>query len=37
VLPSFGDFTGCAMIEARAHDQVWVVAGETILRVAGRR
>jgi uncharacterized protein len=37
VLPSFGDFTGCAMIEARPHDQVWVVAGETILRVAGRR
>jgi DNA ligase-associated metallophosphoesterase len=32
VLPAFGDFTGCAEVSAREGDEVWVVAGDDVLR-----
>ena len=32
VLPAFGDFTGCAEVEPAEADQVWVVAGDQVLR-----
>jgi DNA ligase-associated metallophosphoesterase len=34
VLPAFGDFTGCAEVEPADPDQVWVVAGDQVLRVS---
>ena len=34
VLPAFGDFTGCAEVEPAGDDQVWVVAGDQVLRVS---
>ena len=34
VLPAFGEFTGCAEVNAQAGDQVWVVADETVELVA---
>ena len=37
VLPAFGEFTGCAEVEARAEDEVWVVADERVVRVAAPR
>jgi uncharacterized protein len=33
VLPAFGEFTGCAEVEARADDEVWVVADDGVVRV----
>ena len=33
VLPAFGDFTGCAEVEPAESDQLWVVAGDQVLRV----
>jgi DNA ligase-associated metallophosphoesterase len=33
VLPAFGDFTGCAEVEPAEADQLWVVAGDQVLRV----
>ena len=33
VLPAFGDFTGCAEVEPTGDDQLWVVAGDQVLRV----
>ena len=35
VLPSFGDFTGCAEVDPAGDDQVWVVAGDQVVRVTG--
>jgi len=35
VLPSFGDFTGCAEVEAAEGDAVWVIAGESVVRAGG--
>lgn len=40
VLPAFGDFTGCAEIEAEVDDRVWVVAGGAdaqVVRVSAGR
>ena len=34
VLPAFGEFTGCAEVDAQPGDQVWVVADETVQSVA---
>jgi DNA ligase-associated metallophosphoesterase len=34
VLPAFGEFTGCAEVEARPDDEVWVVADDGVERVA---
>ena len=34
VLPAFGEFTGCAEVEPREGDKVWVVAGDRVLRVS---
>jgi DNA ligase-associated metallophosphoesterase len=36
VLPAFGDFTGCAEVNPDDGDEVWVVAGNEVMRVAGR-
>lgn len=36
VLPAFGDFTGCAEVRPDDGDEVWVVAGNEVARVAGR-
>ena len=33
ILPAFGDFTGLADVEPAPSDQVWVVAGDVVLRV----
>jgi len=33
VLPAFGEFTGCASIEARRGDRVWVVAEDYVIPV----
>ena len=33
VLPAFGEFTGCAEVEAREGDEVWVVAEDEVVRV----
>lgn len=35
VLPAFGDFTGCAEVSPDDGDEVWVVAGDEVTRVAG--
>jgi DNA ligase-associated metallophosphoesterase len=37
VLPAFGEFTGCAEVEPRERDEVWVVAGDRVLCVGGSR
>lgn len=37
VLPAFGDFTGCAEIDAEPDDRVWVVAGGAAPEVVGVR
>ena len=34
VLPAFGDFTGCAEVEPADDDQLWVVAGDQVVRVS---
>ena len=34
VLPSFGAFTGSAVVRPRAGDQVFVVADDQVIRVA---
>lgn len=36
VLPAFGEFTGCAEVDAQSSDQVWVVADESVLLVPRR-
>jgi uncharacterized protein len=33
VLPAFGEFTGCAEVEAVDGDEVWVVAGDEVVHV----
>ena len=33
VLPAFGEFTGCASIDAKLGDSVWAVAGESVICV----
>jgi len=30
VLPAFGDFTGCAVVDAAEGDSVWVVAADVV-------
>lgn len=35
VLPAFGSLTGCALVAPVATDRVYVVAGETVVRVGG--
>lgn len=35
VLPAFGEFTGCAEVAPSEGDQVWVVAGDRVVRVGG--
>jgi DNA ligase-associated metallophosphoesterase len=34
VLPAFGEFTGCAEVDPRDGDDVWVVAGDEVTHVA---
>ncbi|MDB4889130.1 MAG: ICC-like putative phosphoesterase [Gemmatimonadetes bacterium] len=34
VLPAFGDFTGCAEVDAEGGDSLWVVAGDQVSRVS---
>jgi uncharacterized protein len=34
VLPAFGEFTGLADIDAQASDQIWVVAGDEVIKVS---
>jgi DNA ligase-associated metallophosphoesterase len=36
VLPAFGDFTGCAEVDAGAGDAVWVVAEQSVAPVSER-
>jgi DNA ligase-associated metallophosphoesterase len=36
VLPAFGEFTGCAEVSPDDGDEVWVVAGNEVTRVAAR-
>ena len=33
VLPAFGDFTGLADVDPAPSDQVWVIAGDQVMRV----
>jgi hypothetical protein len=33
VLPAFGEFTGLANVSPATADRVWVVAGESVVRV----
>ena len=33
ILPAFGEFTGCAEVVAEEGDEVWVVAGDDVLRI----
>ncbi|MDQ2667415.1 MAG: ligase-associated DNA damage response endonuclease PdeM [Gemmatimonadota bacterium] len=33
VLPAFGEFTGCAEVEAEETDELWVVANDEVCRV----
>ena len=33
ILPAFGEFTGCAEVIAEEGDEVWVVAGDDVLRI----
>lgn len=37
VLPAFGDFTGCAEIEAGGSDRIWVVGDDDVFPVASPR
>jgi DNA ligase-associated metallophosphoesterase len=36
VLPAFGEFTGCAEVQPREGDEVWVVAGDSVVRAGAR-